>query len=73
MMNSVMSRAPRNCVSAKFHIRPKVSFDNRAFSKMFFAVSPARSRQSAARGRAQLWVQGTGENAILSTQASKQS
>lgn len=42
IMNSVASRAPRCCVSAKFHIRPKISFGNLARSKICLAVSPVR-------------------------------
>jgi hypothetical protein len=41
MMNSVTPRAPRCSVSARFHMRPRVSFGSLAFSKICFAFSPA--------------------------------
>lgn len=41
MMNSVTPRAPRCSVSARFQMRPSVSFGSLAFSKICFAFSPA--------------------------------
>lgn len=41
MMNSVTLSAPRCSVSERFHIRPRTSFGNRAFSNISFAFSPA--------------------------------
>jgi len=41
MMNSVTLRAPRCSVSERFHMRPRTSLGNRAFSKISFAFSPS--------------------------------